>query len=184
MMKEKAQEWIDRVKDGRLRKRDIWFLVEVQFWPRVGYGISYNTAFHAKLEQAVSKQYYHRIPIGGVVWSAPMAIPQLHGGFYGIGFPHPGIKCQTSKVSKLVMNYGRQMNVGLKMAVSFWEPILKLGITLPSFQEPYEQYKGWVTWSQIVSLWEKCSIYGVFIEITDTNLSFPKEWDSWIMPCL
>ena len=27
-MKEKAQEWIDKAKKGRLRRRDIWFLLE------------------------------------------------------------------------------------------------------------------------------------------------------------
>ena len=32
----------------------------------------------------------------------------------------------------------------------------------------------------MTSLWEKCSLYGVSIEIMDTDLSFPREQDSWI----
>ena len=40
----KAQEWVDRAKESRLQRRDIWFLVDHQMWPRVGHGISSNTA--------------------------------------------------------------------------------------------------------------------------------------------
>ena len=32
-MKEKGQEWIDQAKEGTLRRRDVWFLLDVQFWP-------------------------------------------------------------------------------------------------------------------------------------------------------
>jgi hypothetical protein len=33
-MKEKAQEWVDRAKEGRLCRRDVWFLLDVQVWSR------------------------------------------------------------------------------------------------------------------------------------------------------
>jgi hypothetical protein len=38
-MTTKAQEWVDRAKEGRLKRSDIWFLLDCQFWPRVGYGL-------------------------------------------------------------------------------------------------------------------------------------------------
>ena len=180
-MKEKAQEWIDRAKEGRLRRRDVWFLLDVQFWPRVGYGICCNMATHAKLESVLSKQYYQLIPMGGVVRTAPASVRQLHRGFYGIGCPHPGIKCLTSQVSKLLMHYGTKSSVGLKMAVSYRELMLELGVSFQPFQEQYEQYKQRVTWSWMTALWEKCSLYGVVVEILDTPLSFPRERDGWLM---
>jgi hypothetical protein len=91
-MKEKAQEWVDQAKEGKIWRRDVWFLQDLQFWPRVGYGICCNTATHAKLEEVLSKQYYQLISFGGVVRTAPVAIHQVHRGFYGLGCPHPGIK--------------------------------------------------------------------------------------------
>ena len=100
-MKEKAQGWVDQAREGKLRRRDVWFLQEVQFWPRVGYGICCNTATHTKLEGVLGKQYYQLPPLGGVVCTTPASIQQMHRGFYGIGCPHPGIKCFTSQVSKL-----------------------------------------------------------------------------------
>ena len=180
-MKEKAQEWIDWAKEGRLRRRDVWFLLDVQFWPRVGYGICCNMATHSKLESVLSKQHYQLIPMVGVVRTAPALVRQLHRGFYGIGCPHPGIKCLTSQVSKLLMHYGTKSSVGMKMAVSLRELILELGVSFQPFQEQYEWYKQRVRWSWMVSLWEKCSLYGVSIEVLDTPFSLPRERDGWLM---
>jgi len=121
------------------------------------------------------------LPLGGVVRTAPTAIRQMHRGFYGIGCPHPGIKCLTSQVSKLLMHYGCKSTVGRKMAVSFRALVLELGLTLQPFHEPFLRYKEWVTWGWMVSLWEKCSCYDVRIDIMDTELSFPRERDGWVM---
>ena len=38
-MKKKGQEWIDRAKESRLMRRDMWFLLDCQLWPELGYGI-------------------------------------------------------------------------------------------------------------------------------------------------
>jgi len=43
-MKEKAADWVDRAKEGHLRRSDVWFLLDCQFWPRVGYGLCCNLA--------------------------------------------------------------------------------------------------------------------------------------------
>ena len=180
-MKEKGQEWIDSAKEGHLLRRDVWFLVDVQFWPRVGFGISCNTARHSELETVLSKQYYNMLPLGGVVRTAPVAVRQLHRGFYGVGCPHPGIKCFVSQVSKLLMHYGCASSVGRKMVISFRELVLELGLSLQPFHEPFPRYKDWVTWGWMVSLWEKCTIYNVRIDILDTDLSFPRERDCWLM---
>jgi hypothetical protein len=82
------------------------------------------------------------------------------------------------------MHYGTKSLVGFKMAVSFRELILGFGVSFQPFQEQYERYKQRVTWSWMVSLWEKCSLYGVSIEILDTPLSFPRERDGWLMVLL
>ena len=180
-MKEKAQRWVDRAREGHLRRRDVWFLLDVQFWPKVDYDICCNMAKHSKLEAALSKQYYQLSPLGGVVRMAPSSVRQLHRGFYGIGCPHPGIKCLVSQASKLLMHYGTNSSVGMKMAVSFRVLLLELGVSFQPFLEPYERFRKRVTWSWMTSLWEKCSIYGVSIEVLDTPLSFPRERDEWLM---
>ena len=100
---------------------------------------------HSKLEHVLDKQYYWLLPMGGVVLTAPAADHQLHKGFYGVGCTHPGIKCLTSQVSKLLMHYGCKSSVGKKMAISFRGLVLELGLMLQPFHEAFERYKDWVT---------------------------------------
>ena len=38
-MQQQGQEWVDQVKSGKLSHRNVWFMVDRQFRPRVGYGI-------------------------------------------------------------------------------------------------------------------------------------------------
>jgi hypothetical protein len=88
-MKGKAQEWIDRAKEGKLTRRDVWFLLDVSFWPSVGYGLCVNTAEHDLLQSCLKKQYWQLIPLGGVIRTAPASTRQLSKGFYGLGCPQP-----------------------------------------------------------------------------------------------
>jgi hypothetical protein len=67
MMQEKAQGWINAVRGGNLHRCNIWFSLKVQFWPRVGYGLCSTTATFRELEQALHRQYYQILPLGGVI---------------------------------------------------------------------------------------------------------------------
>ena len=40
-MKKKRQEWIDRAKESHPVRRDVWFLLDCQLWPKLGYRIGY-----------------------------------------------------------------------------------------------------------------------------------------------
>jgi hypothetical protein len=39
-----GQEWVDRVLTSTLSHRNMWFMVDCQFWPMLGYGICNNLA--------------------------------------------------------------------------------------------------------------------------------------------
>jgi hypothetical protein len=39
MMWDKAQQWINNLRNGHLYRQNVWFSIKVQLWPRVGYGI-------------------------------------------------------------------------------------------------------------------------------------------------
>ena len=39
VIKFKAQEWASRAEDSKLRRRDVWFLVDHQLWPQLSYGL-------------------------------------------------------------------------------------------------------------------------------------------------
>ncbi len=67
LMQEKAQNWINAVRNKHLHHRNVWFLLKVQFWPWVGYGLCSTTATFTMLERALNQQYYQILPLGGVV---------------------------------------------------------------------------------------------------------------------
>jgi hypothetical protein len=49
-MQTQGQEWVDRVKSGKLSRRNVWFMLDCQFWPRLGFGMCNNTASWNDLE--------------------------------------------------------------------------------------------------------------------------------------
>ena len=69
MMQEKAQQWINAIKNGHLHRRNIWFSLKVQFWPRIRYGLCSSTATFYELENALCRQYYQLLPLCGVIRS-------------------------------------------------------------------------------------------------------------------
>eukprot|EP00956_Cyclotella_meneghiniana_P044208 scaffold307151_cov238-Cyclotella_meneghiniana.AAC.1 len=181
-MTTKAQEWVDRAKEGTMKRSDVWFLMDCQFWPRVGYGLCCNIATQAQLEKCLSKQYYDVIAKGGVISSAPAVIRQLGKGFYGVGCPNPAIECCLAQVSKLLMHYGCSSSNGAKMHISLRSLIIELGFSLQPLQEDFDKYHEHVAWCWLVSLWEKCHRYGIKIVFNDTPLELPRERDKWLMP--
>jgi hypothetical protein len=50
--------------------------------------------------------YGKMLPLGGIVSKANRGIRQLDRGFYGAGFPHPGVEATLEQANKLLMHYG------------------------------------------------------------------------------
>jgi hypothetical protein len=181
-MRSKAQDWIDRAKEGKLTRRDVWFMLDVSFWPSVGYGLCVNTAEHDLLQSCLKKQYWQLIPLGGVIRTAPASTRQLSKGFYGIGCPHPaGIECLVGQLSKIIMHYGCPSNLGSKFYVSYNQLVIELGLSLQPLQQSFQRFHKLVAWGWLVSLWEKCEVYNIRVEMYDVPLKLPWERDRWLM---
>ncbi len=91
LMQEKAQNWINAVRNGHLHCRNVCFSLKVQFWPRVGYGLCSTTATFTVLKRALHQQYYQILPLGGVVRTTPVGSRTIDTGFYGVGLLHVGV---------------------------------------------------------------------------------------------
>ena len=46
-------------------RRNMWFSLGAQFWPRVGYSLCASTATFDELEASLQRQYYQILPLGG-----------------------------------------------------------------------------------------------------------------------
>ncbi len=81
LMKEKVQKWIDKAKWGKLHKRNVWFLLDKQFWPGVSFGISSIAAPYAELEQCMMRTYYNLLPVCGIRHSVNRELWQMDRRF-------------------------------------------------------------------------------------------------------
>jgi hypothetical protein len=104
-MNKKAQGWIDKAKSSKLHKRNLWFLLDKQFWPRVAFGISSITAPFDVLEKCLMRKYFDLLLISGICRLVSREIRQMDRGFYGISFPHPGVERMVTQINKLLTHY-------------------------------------------------------------------------------
>ena len=181
-MRTQAQGWIDDITNGKLQRRQVWFMLPKQFWPRVGYGMGVNTASIQELEEALRNPYYNLLPHCGVIRSIHRSLRTLDSGFGGIGLPHPGIECTIAQLIKLLMHYGCDSSLGLMLQSSMELFILELGLSSTEpFAVPYDKYAALVTQSWLKALWEKCWTYNVQVEVRNIPLEPPRARDKWLM---
>jgi hypothetical protein len=92
--------------------------MDKQFWPQVAFGISSITAPFEVLEECLMKKYFELLSICGIRTSVSRDIRQMDRGFYGIGFPHPGVECLVAQINKLLTHYGSSSGLGIHMQAS------------------------------------------------------------------
>jgi hypothetical protein len=97
-MQEKAAGWMVKAQASKLNKRTLVFLLDRQFWPGVSFGISSVCAPVEELENCLMKIYYQMLPLCGIRRSVRRGLRQLDRGFYGVGFPHPGVECLVAQL--------------------------------------------------------------------------------------
>jgi hypothetical protein len=183
-MKERAQGWIDQATAAHLTSRNLWFLLKVQFSPKVLYSIGACSAPYATLAECLMKQYYKLVPLGGVRRSACRMVRQLDRGFYGVGCPHPAVECLAAQTTTILTHYGCETAVGRLLQVSVELLILELGMGGQPFQADFALCGEWVTDSWVKSLWEKCFLFGITLEEGKLHILPPRERDEWLMPLL
>jgi hypothetical protein len=183
-MKDKAEAWLAQAKAGKLHKQNIWFLMDKQFWPKVGYGIGTVSAPFQELEEGLMRSYHDMLLIGGVRKLVQKELRQMDSGFYGVGFPHPGEKCLVGQGNKILSHYGSQTGLGKHMQLSTELLIIEARVSFQPFTEPYVQYSKWVTHSLLMFLWEKADMFQIKIEINNLPLYVPRMNDRWLMKVL
>ena len=180
-MQKKGMAWKDMIKAGNLSRRNVWFMMDKQFWPRISYGLCAVGATFHELSEGLMKIYYEIQPQGGIRRTARRGTRQLAAGFFGIGCPHPAIECLVAQLNKLIMHYGSPSCLGINMQTSAELMVIELGLSLQPFAENYDTCHHWVTSSWLKSVWEKSFQLGIDIQLGAIPLQPPRERDVWIM---
>ena len=180
-IQEKAQTWIDDAKNAKLSRRDIWFLVDRQFWPKVGFGCSTIVANFDTLTRALHRQYYQLLPLGGIRRSVCKEVRYLGKWFFGCGCPHFGVECFAGQMEKLLTHYGSKTAVGKLLQSSMEMLVIELGLSSQPLLEKYAVGSNWTTHSWIRSLWEKIDLFNIQVTIGNIDISPPRVGDEWLM---
>lgn len=63
------------------------------------------------------------------------------------------------------------------MSASIKMMIVKLRILVQPFLKSFlkYKYKDWITWNWVASVWEKCDLFGVVIELNNSFLKLSRE---------
>ena len=181
MMQDKAQQWVNDVRNGKLHRRNVWFSLKFQLLPRIVYGLCSSTATFEELGNALRKQYYQILPLGGVVRTTTIESRTIASGFFGIGLPHLGVEALVAMSNKLLMHYGCDTALGRFMRASHLLFLLELGISSQPLQESYGKYIFLLTHSWMKMLWEKISMFGIRTIVADGGSYPPREGDRFLM---
>ena len=111
----------------------------------------------------------------------PREVRQMSSEFYGVGCPHVGVECFVQQIDKLFTHYRCNSSLGLKMRTLVEMIVTELGISSQPFQESFTKYGKWVTWSWMTSVWEKCNLFGVKVELENNITKLPRQDDKWRM---
>ena len=134
-MQEKAQQWVDAVRNRHIHHQNVWFLLQVQFWPWVGYSLCNSTASYKELENESQRQYYQILPLGRVIRMASVDCRMVDASFYCPGLPHPGVEALTAMTKKLLMHFGCRIGLGTFLRTFYSFLLLELGVSFQPLQD-------------------------------------------------
>jgi hypothetical protein len=118
----------------------MWFSVDQQLWPSVKYGLCCSIATLPELDTALLPFYKKMLPLSGEVRKANHGIKQLNRGFFGAGFPHPGVEVTVEQANKLLMHYGCHTALGDELQTSLELLVVDLGLLFQPFRVSYKHY--------------------------------------------
>ncbi len=72
------------IKAGKLSRRNVWLMLDKQFWPQLSYGLCAVTASYQELMECLMKIYFKIHPQGGIRRMARRGTRQLAAGFYRV----------------------------------------------------------------------------------------------------
>jgi len=134
-----------------------------------------------ELDLVLMPLYGKMLPLGGIVSMANGGIRQLDRGFYGTGFPHPGVEATLEQANKLLMHYGCQTALGIELQNLLELLVVDLGLSFQPFQVSYEHFGDWATMSWLKRVWEKVSFFGFTLSVNNLLVCYPREGDDWLM---
>ena len=91
------------------------------------------------------------------------------------------MKTLVAQINKLLMHFGCQSCLGMKLQLAVGLMELELGISLQPLQESHKKSLAWVTRGWLKLLCEKVDIFDITAVFNNVPLKMPRDGDEWLM---
>ena len=85
-------------------------------------------ASYEEFKNALQRQYYQILPLGGVIRMAQLNCRMVDAGFYCSGLPHPDVEALIAMTNKLLMHFGCRTGLGTFLRTFYSFLLLELGV--------------------------------------------------------
>jgi hypothetical protein len=84
MMQDRVQQWVNKVRNGKLHCCNVWFSLKFQLFPQITYVLCSSTATFDELSNCLWQQYYQVLPFGRVVRSTTIVSRTMNPDSMGL----------------------------------------------------------------------------------------------------
>jgi hypothetical protein len=88
------------------------------------------------------RKNYDLLLVSGIRGSVKRELRQMDRGFYGCGFPHPGVECFIGQLTKLLTNYGCNLWLGRHLQSSMELLVIKARICTQILSKDFSWHSG------------------------------------------
>jgi hypothetical protein len=160
---------VDVVRNGHIHHQNVWFSLQVQFWPQVGYSSCNSVASYKELENALQRQYYQILTLGGFIRMASLNCRVVDVGFYCPGLSQPGVEALVAMTNKLLIHFGCRTDLGTLLRTSYSFLLLELGVLFQPLQSSYQGFSFLAMHSFMKMLWEKLDKFDIVVQTANSS---------------
>jgi hypothetical protein len=171
-LKNKGMDWVDRLNQRPLERRDVWLSLTTQEYPRRLYGLSSLYATLHELDTVMGAIYYKALPHLGFNRHITTEFRTLPSSFQGIGLRQWSIEKLAKDISVLLRHWQSTTTLGQGFQLLYEAFQMEVGLDGNIFTQSFTDFGHLATHSWFKILWQYASQYQVQVLFThNTNCS-------------
>ena len=165
MMQAKLMNWVAKIEDGKLHRRNAWMAFWGTIWRTFKYGLPVMTMTEPESIALFKPFYWKLLPALGIMRTTNRKWIFTPRCLQGLGLPTIFLEQTIDHIDSLMYHYGSGTFVGDAMVISYEQLQLELGTLSPVFSLDFDRWGFLGTDSWILALWRGVSRFHVNITL-------------------
>ena len=153
MMHAKLMNWVAKIEDGKLHRRNAWMAFWGTIWRTFKYGLPVMTMTEPESIALFKPFYWKLLPALGIMRTTNRKWVFTPRCLQGLGLPTIFLEQTIDHIDSLMYHYGSGTFVGDAMVISYEQLQLELGTRSPVFSLDFDRWGFLGTDSWILALW-------------------------------